>query len=340
MIKAGIIGLGWWGKTLVDAVAGSDKLKIVAGATRTVSPETEEFAKGHGLEIRPDLAAMLDDPEIDAIVLSTPHPMNLEQIEAAAASAKHIFCEKPLSLTKVNAERAIGFVEKAGITIGLGYNRRFHPVMIDMAKRIDEGSLGILEHFECTMAFPNALSYTDKAWRFHRDLAPCGGLTPLGVHTVDAAIDLFGEVEAVFCQSTRRAAEIDNDDTTSILFKMKNGVTGYLSTLTATSGLFRFQVFGSKGWMRADGMTHLAGASSEERRTHLFGACEVDPIGGDNETWQAEAIDLPRAALESFAEAAAGDAPFPISHQEMIHGAAVTEAIIKSSETGNMEKVG
>jgi predicted dehydrogenase len=164
-------------------------------------------------------------------------------------------------------------------------------------------------------------------------------LTPLGVHMVDAAIDLFGDVDSVFCNSLKRVVEIDNDDTTAILFIMKDGMSGYLSTLTATTGLFRLQVYGSKGWVRIDGMTHIAGASSEERRTKLFGTCEFNPIKGEGEVWEADAIDLPRASLEAFAKAVQGGPAYPVSLDQMVHGVAVTEAIIKSSRSHNIEKI-
>ena len=120
---------------------------------------------------------------------------------------------------------------------------------------------------------------------------------------------------------------------------MKEGMSGYLATMTATGGGFNFQVYGSKGFIKLEGMTHVAGASSEERRFNLFGTCTFKPIKGPAETWQAEGFDVSRAALESFARAASGQAEFPITTDEMIHGAAVTEAIINSAQSGLPEKV-
>lgn len=339
MINAAIIGLGWWGKTLVEGVEGSDAIKITAGTTRTQSDDIKAFAEQHGFALKPDLDTILADPDIDAVILATPHTKNVEQIVAAAKAGKHVFCEKPLSLNKAGGEQAVQAARDANITLGLGYNRRFHPTMLDLAERINSGALGTILHFECTMAFPNALFLKPEAWRAQSGEAPCGGLTPLGVHLVDASIDLFGEVEEVYCQSVKRAVEIDNDDTTSILFKMKQGMTGYLSTLTATTGLFRLQVYGSKGWVRIDGMTHIAGASSEERRTKLFGTCEFKPIKGEGEVWEAEAIDLPRASLEGFAKAIEGGPAYPVTFDQMVHGTAVTEAIVKSSTTHQVEKI-
>ena len=86
-------------------------------------------------------------------------------------------------------------------------------------------------------------------------------------------------------------------------------------------------------------MTHVAGASSEERRTRLFGTCKFQPAKGEAEVWQAEAYDVTRAALEAFATAAAGGSEFPIPVEEMIHGAAVTEAIVRSAASGKVEHV-
>ncbi len=339
MIKAAIVGLGWWGRTLVESSEGSDALHVVAGATRTVSPEIEAFAKQKNFRLAKDYAALLADPSIDAVILTTPHSLHVEQVVAAAKAGKHVFCEKPLALTKAEAEKAVAAVRKAGVTLGLGYARRFHPEMAKLRERIRNGDLGTILHVEATMTFPNALALTDAHWRAHKDETPCGGLTPMGVHAVDGMIDLCGEIDHVFCQSFRRVVQIDADDTTSILFRMKGGMSGYLGTMTATGPGFSFQVFGSKGWLRLEGITHVAGASSEERRTRLFGTCKFQPAKGEASVWQAEACDISRAALEAFAKAAEGGPAYPIPIDQMVHGAAVTEAIVRSAGSEKVERV-
>ena len=190
------------------------------------------------------------------------------------------------------------------------------------------------------MTFANALMLKPSQWRAHRDETPCGGLTPMGVHAIDGMIDLCGAIDQVYCQSFRRVVEVDADDTTSILLRMKDGMSGYLGTMTATGPGFSFQVFGSKGWVRLEGMTHVAGASSEERRTRLFGTCKFQPAKGEAEVWQAASLDVTRATLDAFARAAGGGPAFPIPLDEMVHGAAVTEAIVRSAASGMTEKVG
>jgi predicted dehydrogenase len=340
MINAAIVGLGWWGKTLVESLAeGSDLMRFTALHTRTVSPDVGEFAKQHKLNVLDSYEAVLADPKIDAVVLATPPSGHVRQIIAAAAAGKHVFCEKPFAYTKQEAEQAVEAVRKAGRALGVGYNRRFHPEMIKLREKISSGDLGVIQHVECSMAHPNAMFFKPAAWRANTSEAPVGGLASLGVHAVDGFIDLCGEYDHVYSQSFPRALNTGFDDTSSMLFRMKDGMSAYLATITTTGPCYTFQVYGSKGWIRLEGVTHVAGASSEERRTGLFGVCKFQPIKGPAETWEAAKVDVTRLCFEAFARNAEGGAPFPISHDQIIHGAAACEAIIRSAASGKAEKV-
>ena len=187
-------------------------------------------------------------------MLATPHSLHSPQVIAAARAGKHVFCEKPFALTKADAEAAVAATQAAKVTLGLGYNRRFHPEMTKLrAADPVSGELGTILHVEATMTFPNGLFLKPDAWRADKDETPCGALTPMGVHAIDGMIDLCGPIAQVYCQSFRRVVPVDSDDTTSMLFRMKDGMSGYLGTMTATGPGFSFQVFGSKGSVRLEG---------------------------------------------------------------------------------------
>lgn len=340
MIRAGIVGLGWWGETLIDSVEGSDLIRFVAAATRSQSERDREATDRRGMALVGGLDELLARDDIDAVVLATPPSGHAAQIQRAAEAGKHIFCEKPFTLNKADAILAVSAVEKAGVTLGLGYNRRFHPSWIDLKNRIKSGELGTILHVECTMSGPNGLTASAEAWRSQSAEAPCGGLTPMGVHAIDGLLDLFGDVDTVYCQSLRRAVPNENDDTTSVLFRMKDGMSAYLGTMMATAGTFRFQVYGSKAMALLGGSVHVAGQSSHQRRSGLFGSYVIQPVQGDAIALEVPVFDVNRAELEAFGQAISGASHFPITHHDMVHGACVTEAIIQSAGSGQVVSVG
>ena len=91
-----------------------------------------------------------------------------------------------------------------------------------------------------------------------------------------------------------------------MLLRMKEGMSGYLGTMTTTGPGFSFQVFGSKGWLRLEGVTHVVGASSEERRMRLFGTCKFQPVKGEAKVWEAATLDISRVALRSLRQGGRG----------------------------------
>ena len=95
MIKAGIAGLGRWGQTLVNSVHGkSDKIVFTAGCTGRKA-RAQDYCDEKGIDLRDGLADLLNDPDLDAVVLATPHSQHADQVIAAAAAGKQIFIEKP-----------------------------------------------------------------------------------------------------------------------------------------------------------------------------------------------------------------------------------------------------
>src|SRR5690606_6355042 len=107
MINSAIVGLGRWGQGLVESVQGrSERIRFTRGVTRTPS-KAEAFCAKNGIALGDDLAAALRDRKLDAVVLATPHTQHAEQIVAAARRRKHVFCEKPFTLTRKSAERAL-----------------------------------------------------------------------------------------------------------------------------------------------------------------------------------------------------------------------------------------
>ena len=326
MLNAAIVGLGWWGKTLVRAVQGKGHIQIVCGATgrRALA---EDFAAEQGFALKNSLAEVLADPAVQAVILATPHLDHEDQVIAAARAGKHIFIEKPFTLNKASAERAIAAVQEAGVVIGLGHNRRFHPHMDLLRQRVRAGDLGTILHVEGTMTAPNGLFLKPDSWRVDPRQSPAGGMAGLGIHMVDSMIDIVGPIAEVTCNSLHRAVPSGAQDTTSILLSFRDGPTGYVSCMTATAPTYRFCVYGSKGVaeIRGQGLDQFSFFPTPD--APLSGHAVAKPV----ETLSTPGIDTVALELAAFAAAVRGEVPFPITPDQMVHGASVFGAVARSS---------
>lgn len=328
MLNAAIVGLGWWGKTLVRAANAGGEIAVIAGATgrRALA---EDFAAEQGFALKDSFEQILADPNVDAVILATPHLDHESQMIAAARAGKHIFVEKPFTLSKASAEAAVAAIRAARVTVGLGHNRRFHPHMTELRRRVRAGDLGTILHVEGTMTAPNGLFLKPDSWRVDPRQSPAGGMAGLGIHMVDSMIDMFGQIAHVTCQSLHRATPAGTQDTTSVLLGFAEGMTGYVSCMTATSPTYRFCIYGSSGVaeIRGQGLDGFSFAPAPD--APLSGHATAKPVERHNEP----AFDTVTAELAAFAAAVSGSAPFPITLDEMIHGAAVFEAIAASASS-------
>ena len=331
-MRAAIVGLGWWGQTLVNS--GHKKaLDFVVGTSRTKNAKAQEFCDAKGIKIVEDYDAVLGDASIDAVVLATPHSQHGDQVRKAAAAGKHVFIEKPFTLTAADAKTAIEAMEKAGKVLAVGFNRRFHPSMAALRERYKDGRLGNLVsvHGEQTGFAAYAKSGPQDTWRATSDEAPAGSMTGIGIHTLDSMIGLFGKIDEVTCVATRRSAP-QIDDTTVILLKFANGATGTIMSCLATAVTYRFAVFGSKG---------LVEIRKPTLDDFTFQPIPANVGGAEPEAISTPGFDTVAAELSAFAEAAKGGKPYPIPLDEILHGVQAFEAVVKSSKEGGVPvKVG
>lgn len=333
MIRAAIVGIGRWGRTLVEAVQGTSALiRFTAGYTRTRAA-AEEFCTARGIALRDDLDAILADPAIDAVVFATPHSQHGWQVERAAAANKHVLMEKPFTLDVNSAERALAAAARAGIVLAVAYPRRFHPAVAELRARLADGRLGTPSHCQSEQTAPAGLSMRADYWRSDPAEAPAGAMTATGVHNVDLLIHLFGPIAEVYCTSRRRImARLE--DTTSVLFGLANGMSAALYCSLVTALGYRFAVFGSRGY------AELATPQCEFR----FSPVAASPPAGRHAAAVPEVIAYPgfdplRAELEAFAAAIRGERPYPITPAEILHGVAVFEAIVQSAAQRRPVKV-
>ena len=334
MIRAAIIGLGRWGRSLVTSVQdNSDDIRFVLGHTRTRA-KAEDFCRDRGVRLVDDFDAILADPSIDAVVLATPHSQHAEQIKRAAAAGKHIHVEKPITLDHASAQIAVKAVQQAGVMLAVGFCRRFHPSIGEMRQRLRDGRLGKIvgmvgQHATSTSAFIQA-----DNWRADPDEAPAGAMTAVGLHTLDHMIEFAGRVRDVRCV-TARHGDGPSDDTTTLLMRFDGGVTGAIFCSVATATNFSFSTYGTKG------MAEVRGAALQHFRFVPTSQHAPDGpvIAPPDQIVDHVGFNMLKAELIEFAHCIRDKRAYPVGIDDVLHGMAVFDAAVQSAKTGSSVEV-
>jgi predicted dehydrogenase len=314
MIDTAIVGLGWWGKTLVKAARDfGAPLRFVRGIT--LEPETVgEFAAERHMALGTSIDEVLADKSIQAVVLATPHTKHREQVEAIAAAGKHIYCEKPFALSKADAQAALDACRRAGIVVGVGHHFRLMPSMRVLAELKEAGAFGTIMRAEGNYSHDWLANYPADSWRLRAEESRAGGMTGMGIHVLDCFRDLVGPMKRISALSKARALKLSTGDTTSALVEFENGATGTLGTTMKTPFAWRIAIFGDSCWAQ----------SVSEIRTIIHRAGK-----------EPEVIDRPvdnhlGRNLDYFAKAVLGEGTFPIPPEGILQTASALEAVFKS----------
>ncbi|MEK9661188.1 MAG: Gfo/Idh/MocA family oxidoreductase [Alphaproteobacteria bacterium] len=331
MINAAVVGLGWWGKQIVSVVKGrSDRIDIVRGVE--VKPDAvADFAAEKNLPLYTDFHQALDDPDIEAVILTTPHSTHEDLVLRAAAAGKQIFCEKPLALTADSAKRMVAACAGAGLVLGIGHERRFEPAMEELARMVRAGELGTILLAEAHYSHDKFAAMTSDNWRGNPKDAPAAGWTGMGIHLTDYLISVLGPIEEIRAMSARRVLDLPSGDVVTTQFTFRDGTMGTVSVVSATPFFGRMAIFGTGGWVEIVETAHPE--APKETLMHF------NMAGGERQTRVYQPTDTVLDNLHLWADAVAGKASYCITDIEAIGNIAVMEALVRSTETGKAEKV-
>jgi predicted dehydrogenase len=319
-----VVGLGWWGRIIVPLLSTSAKFRVVMGVD--VRPSEVE-----GLRVVSDFDQALKHPDVQAVILCTPHTQHTEQIVAAANAKKHVFCEKPLSLTRADALRAVKACNDNRVALAVGHEKRFEPPVQELMRLARSGELGTLLQIEANFSQDKFLTLPADNWRLSASEAPAGPMTATAIHLLDLSVGLMGPAARVFACVRQLGSQLSNGDTLGILVSHESGGNSLISAVLATPFDGRFAVYGNKGWADVRDKAHPEAPEgwvlTKSIRNKGRESVEYPP---------AKAV---LANLEAFADAAAGREPYPVPQEQMIANVAALEAIFRSAKSGQVEEV-
>ena len=325
----GIIGAGRIGKLHADNL-----LKRVESAQlKAITDPYLDEAWASSLNIPltgRDHRFMLDDPEIDAILIGSPSSEHAQQMIECAQAGKHIFCEKPIALDPNIIQNALTEVEKSGVKLQVGFNRRFDPNFAAVRKQVTSGVLGD----------PHVVRITsrDPAPPTTEYVTASGGLfLDMTIHDFDMARFLIGsEVTEIHAYGAvlvdPEIGKAGDIDTAVISLKFANGALGIIeNSREAVYGYDqRVEVFGSKGTAMADNNTPTSMVILNES-----GMIRDKPLYFFLERYQAAFV----AEIQAFVDAVRDDKPTPVSGKDGLAPVLIALAAQESLKTEKPVKV-
>ncbi len=333
-IRAGIAGLGRWGRTIVRSAADKQTgLDICAAHTRTPA-NAAPFCADHGITQHESFEALLADPRLEAVLLATPDGEHASQVQQAAAAGRHVFVEKPLALDIVSARAAIAAVQQARVVLAVGFCRRFHPSMLEVARRVRSGALGSIVSINAQQTNGVMPFLGPGAWRRDAEMRFLPPMNAIGVHLIDGMIQLAGAISEVHVAVG--AGVPGCRDTVNVLLRFRSGISGTIFCSMATAPVFHFAVYGTKG------VAEVSGAALDD---FAFLLAPSEPPSGPlvpppAERLQFPGFDMVQAELRAFGQAIRDGHAFPVSDEDVLHGMAVLDAVMESSRTGGAVRVG
>jgi predicted dehydrogenase len=315
MIRLGIVGLGPWGRKLVESVHGKSARVAFVAANVPRPEKVADFASSRGLKVTTELAEMLADPAIDGIVSCGPAHLHAEHSLAALNAGKPVLAVKPMALNAVDAQALGAAAAQNGLLLALGYNRCFMPNVAALREEIAGGALGDLLHTEGDFCVHRFFNIKDGSWKADPTQSPPGSLSD---HVLYLTIETMGPLAQVHAIPRFDVSDNRLSDSTAVMARTRAGGTAFMTGIGTTAELFRFHVFGTQGWAEARG--------ESEFRLHTTKGRSVDLTLPEADPEQAE--------VEAFADALEGRKPFPTRVEDAVHSAAALEAIARSANTG------
>jgi len=318
-VRLGFLGLGWWGGVLAAAARASGAAEVVASFSN--SPEKRAaFVERHGGRSLESVDAVLAAPEVEGVVIATPHSTHGDLIEAAAAAGKHVFVEKPLTLTVASGKRAIRATEHAGVILQVGHNRRRQPANRRIKAMIDSGELGRIVMLEGNQSSPAGNNPKLVAWRRDPREAPVGGMTGNGIHLVDDFDYFVGHATRLFAFSKKLDSPLPLDEVTAVVIEYASGPLGYIGTSAFTSEITDLTVYGKEAvaWNIEEGSKLYVQRRDEDERHRV----------------EVETIDTVADELAEFATGIRTGSQPETGGPEGLEAVAVLEAIQESARTG------
>ncbi len=271
-MKVGIVGCGGVGKKRASAL-GDSVLVACADVVRERADALARSAPG-APQALVDWRAVVERPDVDVVIVATPHDRLAEVTLAAIAAGKHVLVEKPAARRADELDPVIAAAARAGVLVRVGFNHRHHPALRKAKALVAEGAVGDLVYVRGRYGHGGRPGY-EREWRAQPELSGGGELVDQGVHLIDLARWFLGDFERVQGLARTFFWEMPVEDNGFLLLETAARQVAFLhASWTEWKNLFSFEIFGRLGKLEVTG---LGGSYGTERLAYYRMRPELGP---------------------------------------------------------------
>ncbi|HEX8325813.1 MAG TPA: aldo/keto reductase [Tepidisphaeraceae bacterium] len=251
-IRWGLLGTGAIARCLAENLPQSRTGVLSAVGSRTAE-SAQKFADKHNIpRVHGSYDALLADPEVDAVYISTPHPMHAEWTIKAVRAGKHVLCEKPFTLNHAEALAVIDAAAAAGVTVMEAFMWRCHPQTTEILRLIREKAIGDVKLINASFGFKSGFNADSRTWS--NGLAG-GGIMDVGCYAVSAARLFAGAAtgqsfaDPLQVAAVGHLAETGVDSIAVACLKFPGGIVAQAATALTMNPDNDLKIFGTDGWI-------------------------------------------------------------------------------------------
>ncbi|MDO8569173.1 MAG: Gfo/Idh/MocA family oxidoreductase [bacterium] len=253
-INIALIGAGGIGHLWAKAISEMKGVILCAVADineKSALSISQDFPRCKALK---DWHKILDDNDIDAVLVTTPHKWLAPITLSALKAGKHVLCEKPSGVNAAEVAKNIIMAKKKKLVYMPGFNHRYHPAYMKAREIFEEGGIGEVNFIRARYGFGGRPGY-GKEWRLNKKIAGGGELLDQGIHMIDMVRWFLGDFEKVHGFAENFFWGGDVEDNGFVLMRTKKGqVASIHVSWTNWEWVHSFEIFGDNGYLLIDGL--------------------------------------------------------------------------------------
>ncbi len=282
LVRVALVGIGWWSGPVGGAAKDCPKIDLVSCYTRT--PEKRAaFAEAHGCAEAESYEAILEDPSIEGVLITSSNKAHQAQVEAAFRAGKHVWVEKPITTALATTRPVLQAWRASGKVLSVGHCYRRAAGHRKMKALIEEGAVGRPLQAEAYWATWTGQKFTPEKWHYYREECPGGPLTQLGIHHADTLHYLLGEPVRIMGMHRKLATPAEIDDVTATLVEHAGGAVSSIGCGFCSPNVYSLRLHGTEGvlFMQIQ-RTDITNVGATDAQTTLtfqkVGKAEAEPV--------------------------------------------------------------